>query len=226
MLSRSSPIFGRDDLIFGPTLKQRNDGFNVWRTLKGRRDDRKRLWRCQANISGIILQGMRNSTESLSQCDDCIERKSRYLYTRELTCPVSLNSVFSLLLCSEANYKHLRRIVVLKQCDVTKMASFPHFLCLLCLPVFSLTTLQLTEAGNSARAVYVRMTFARSNTGIVGSNTTQSTLILCCCYPVGRALATGRSPVQGCLLIVFMAKERGKRPRPNIGLQSKRKVST
>jgi hypothetical protein len=65
--------------------------------------------------------------------------------------------------------------------------------------------------------------FALSNTGIVGSNTTQSMdvcmrlfcvrAVLC----VGSGLATGWSPVQWVVPIVYKTKKLKKRPRPNKG---------
>jgi hypothetical protein len=67
--------------------------------------------------------------------------------------------------------------------------------------------------------------FARSNTGIVGSNPTQGVdvcivRLFCVCVVlcVGRGLATGWSTVQGVLPTVYRIKILKKRPRPNKGL--------
>jgi hypothetical protein len=71
-------------------------------------------------------------------------------------------------------------------------------------------------ADHSGRAWTV---FTRSNTGIMGSNPTQS-MKFCLCLFCG--LATGWSPVQGVLLTVYRIKKLKKRPTSNKGLQSHR----
>jgi hypothetical protein len=66
--------------------------------------------------------------------------------------------------------------------------------------------------------------FARSNTGIVGSNPTQSMAIcvrlfyICALLCVGSGLATGWSPVQGVLPTVYRITKLKKQPAPNRGL--------
>jgi hypothetical protein len=63
--------------------------------------------------------------------------------------------------------------------------------------------------------------FARSNTGIMGSNPTQGMDACVCVYSVcvvlcvGRGLATGSSPVQGVLPTVYRIKILKKWPRFN-----------
>jgi hypothetical protein len=66
--------------------------------------------------------------------------------------------------------------------------------------------------------------FARSNTGIVGSNPTQGMDVcmrlfcVCVLLCVGSGIATGWSPVQGVLPTVCRFKKLKKRQRPNKGL--------
>jgi hypothetical protein len=60
--------------------------------------------------------------------------------------------------------------------------------------------------------------FARSNTGIVGSNPTQGMdvcvrLFCVCVLCIGSGLATGWSPVQGAIPSVYRIKKLKKRPR-------------
>jgi hypothetical protein len=66
--------------------------------------------------------------------------------------------------------------------------------------------------------------FARSNTGVVGSNPTRGMAVCVRLFSVyvvmciGRGLATGLSPVQRVLPTVYRIKKLKKRPRPNKGL--------
>jgi hypothetical protein len=69
------------------------------------------------------------------------------------------------------------------------------------------------SANHSGRAV-----FARSNTGIVGSNPTRGRdvclrLFCVCVLCVGSSIATGLSHVQGVLPIVYMITKLRKEPR-------------
>jgi hypothetical protein len=70
--------------------------------------------------------------------------------------------------------------------------------------------------------------FARSNTGVVGSNPTRGMDVCVCLFCVctvlwvGSGLATVWSPVQGVLLTVYRITKLKKRPGPSKGLYSHR----
>jgi hypothetical protein len=70
--------------------------------------------------------------------------------------------------------------------------------------------------------------FARSNTGVVGSNTTRGMDVcvrLFCVVPcVGSGLATGWSPIQGVLPTVYRIKKLKKRRRVNIEREREREL--
>jgi hypothetical protein len=99
-----------------------------------------------------------------------------------------------------------------------------HFTYLTLSSFFDFTTVWLMLPISVAARAKAWTVFARSNTGIVGSNPTQGmdacVRLLCVCVVlcIGSGLATGWSPVQGVLPTVYGIKKLKKRPSPTKGL--------
>jgi hypothetical protein len=88
-----------------------------------------------------------------------------------------------------------------------------------------LTDTELCEVPTTVAAQSKEWTvFARSNTGIVGSNPTWGMDVcvrlfyVCVVLCVGSGLATGSSPAQGILPTMYKSNKLKKRPGPNKGL--------